>query len=347
MGKLHHALNRLATGIRPLFLLLYLAQCVRGMGGERATPAVGLAFGTAATGDGEARVDPIAATLKGAMIWDATDTASPASVGFRKTLSLPGKPASATLHIFADTRYMLWINGRYVARGPNRFDPKRPEYDTLQVSGYLNAGVNTLAVLVQSRLSNYRFIKHTPGLCILLETAAGHDARRFTTDTSWRSTAGTRFAPPVVLLSGIADRVDEPGIRRLDRCGVRRLAVAGCRGGRRRALGRPVSAMIPLLRESLVEGERIVSLTQSGAGLAIGPSVEVWRPLELKAPAVLLIDVGQMVRAGFELDFEPHGEARLELRPRESYTDRDAAFLGACRVPYGGASRAAHLSHHG
>lgn len=72
----------------------------------------------------------------------------------RKTITLAGKPASATMHIFADARYMLWINANYVARGPNRFDPKRPEYDTLQVGDYLHAGANPLAVLVQSRLSN-------------------------------------------------------------------------------------------------------------------------------------------------------------------------------------------------
>jgi hypothetical protein len=28
-------------------------------------------------------------------------------------------------------RYMLWINGRYVERGPCRFVPAHPEYDTL------------------------------------------------------------------------------------------------------------------------------------------------------------------------------------------------------------------------
>ena len=104
----------------------------------------------------EHAADPVGMTLQGAMIWDAGDKASPTSVAFRKTITLAGKPASATMHIFADARYMLWINGNYVARGPNRFDPKRPEYDTLQIGDYLHAGVNTLAVLVHSRLSNVK-----------------------------------------------------------------------------------------------------------------------------------------------------------------------------------------------
>ena len=171
--------------------LLFLVSCVL------ATPA--------------SAVDTIGSTLQGVMIWDAVDTSSPASVGFRKEITLSGTPASATLHVFADTRYMLWINGTYVARGPNRFDPKRPEYDTLNVGNYLNKGENMLAVLVQSHLSNYRFINHTPGLGLLLQTKGkdGHVLERFATDTTWRSSASTRFAPPVVMLSGITDRVDE------------------------------------------------------------------------------------------------------------------------------------------
>ncbi len=98
------------------------------------------------------------------MMRSAVDISSPASVGFRKGITLSEIPESAKLHIFADARYMLWINGTYVAQGPNRFDPKRPEYDTLHVRDYLNQGANTIAVLVQSHLSNYRFIKNTSGL---------------------------------------------------------------------------------------------------------------------------------------------------------------------------------------
>ena len=279
----------------------------------------------------EHAADPVGMMLQGAMIWDAAEKASPTSVAFRKTITLAGKPASATMHIFADARYMLWINGNYVARGPNRFDPKRPEYDTLQVGDYLHAGANTLAVLVQSRLSNYRFIKHTPGLGMLLEAKSEDAVRRFVTDTTWRSSASTRFSPPVVLLSGIADRVDErlePDdwlARDFDDSNWKTaVAVDGAHWGtfQRR--------MIPLLRESLVEGAQIVALTQGGTKRDVKLSLNAALPLELTAPATVLVDAGKMVRAGFELDVEPHGDAHLELRPRQCYTDRDAGFLGSC-----------------
>jgi hypothetical protein len=143
------------------------------------------------------------------MVWHPGETPLPASVAFRRTLNLPAVPAAASLCIFADARYMLWINGVYVARGPSRFDPKRPEYDTLDVARYLRAGANVVAVLVHAGLSNYRFIKHTPGLGIALSAMVDGRSARFKTDSAWRSSATTRFAPPTVLISGIADEVDE------------------------------------------------------------------------------------------------------------------------------------------
>ena len=69
---------------------------------------------------------------------------------FRKTFNLQEKPKTAALQLFADSRYILWINGRYVDRGPCRFDPKGPEYDTLDVARFLQAGPNILAIVVHS-----------------------------------------------------------------------------------------------------------------------------------------------------------------------------------------------------
>lgn len=281
-------------------------------------------------------VDPIGSTLQGVMIWDAEDTSSPVSptsVGFRKKIILSETPASATLHIFADTRYLLWINGTYVARGPNRFDPKRPEYDTLNVSEYLNQGENTLAVLVQSRLSNYRFIRHTPGLGLLLETKGkdGHVLDRFATDTTWHSSASTRFGRPNVKLSGITDRVDEhrePGDWISSGFDDSNWKAAVVVEGKH--WGAFQKRVIPLLRESKIDGGQILTITRSGKTEETKQSLNASMPLELAAPATAVIDMGQMVRAYFKLDFESEGESYIELRPRQSHTNRTAGFLGSC-----------------
>lgn len=51
---------------------------------------------------------------------------------FRKTFYLDDIATKGLeVEIFADSRYLLWINGKYVSRGPVRFNPKSPEYEMI------------------------------------------------------------------------------------------------------------------------------------------------------------------------------------------------------------------------
>lgn len=50
------------------------------------------------------------------------------------------------LHLFADTRYRLWVDGRFVAYGPARFVTQMPEYDTHELK--LDEGWHLLRVEV-------------------------------------------------------------------------------------------------------------------------------------------------------------------------------------------------------
>jgi alpha-L-rhamnosidase len=286
--------------------------------------------------------DFVAEKLKSSMIWDDVtllpDTVPlrqsfPVSVGFRKQFILSETPPLAELHIFADARYLLWINGEYVARGPNRFDPKRVEYDTHIITRFLKKGKNTLAILVQGGLSNYRFIYHKPGLGVLMEAKdkTGQVLTRITTDTTWCSNPSTRFGPPVVMLSGITDRIDEH--REMgnwlnsefdDSAWKTAVQTDG------RLWGEFVKRMIPLLSETGIEGGQILKIIRGGNVNETKHRIEELMPLELTAPATVLIDIGQMVRAWFELDFETESVSHLELHPEQSFDGRSAGFLGSC-----------------
>jgi len=286
--------------------------------------------------------NPDALKLRSAMIWDAAtvlpDTVPmyssyPVSVGFRKQFTLPEIPTSAALQIFADARYLLWINGEYIARGPNRFDPKRVEYDSIQVATHLRKGVNSIAVLVQSGLSNYRFIYHKPGLGVLLvaQDKNVNCIARIETDTSWRCNSSTRFGKPVVLLSGITDRVDEhlekedwlnPEFN--DQSWGKAAKIDGS------YWGEFCPRMIPMLRENAIKGAKILKITRGSVIDSTQQLADLAMPLVLTAPANVLIDAGQMVRAWLELDFESFGESHVELIPRQSFTNRTAEFLGSC-----------------
>ncbi len=69
-------------------------------------------------------------------------------VMFRRSFKLDAVPSNSELHLFADSVYALYVNGRYVNYGPIRFDPRYPLYDTFDLTPYLNVGENVVAVLV-------------------------------------------------------------------------------------------------------------------------------------------------------------------------------------------------------
>ncbi len=104
------------------------------------------------------------------MIWaGAATNKTGVAVTFRRTFDLPTDSKTAVLHIFADARYVLWVNGDYVERGPNRFQPNGPEYDTVNVTAHLKRGKNVIAILVVGNLSGGKVMRHAPGLTALLE----------------------------------------------------------------------------------------------------------------------------------------------------------------------------------
>ena len=64
----------------------------------------------------------------------------------RRGFELAGKPGSARLHVTASDRYLLFVNGTYIGRGPARSDPRRKSYDTYDVAEHLQPGSNAIAV---------------------------------------------------------------------------------------------------------------------------------------------------------------------------------------------------------
>lgn len=87
--------------------------------------------------------------------WNADWIAAPNDPGnhygvyyFRKTISLPAKPASFIIHISADNRYKLYVNGTLVSLGPTRGDYYFWNYETVDLASWLVAGKNTVAALV-------------------------------------------------------------------------------------------------------------------------------------------------------------------------------------------------------
>lgn len=142
------------------------------------------------------------------MIWSGAAPAGvQAYVAFRRVFEIGAIPHCAFLHLFADSRYLLWVNGLQVLRGPSRFHPSRPEYDTLDVAGLLRPGRNAIVVLVHhyAGATTGRIIRHRPGLTARF-VADGREVLR--TDGGWKSSAGTEYLPSPGAWGSIPDVID-------------------------------------------------------------------------------------------------------------------------------------------
>lgn len=65
---------------------------------------------------------------------------------FRRDIALDAVPAEAPIHLCADTRYRLWVNGCFAGAGPARFVPSHPEFDSLDLAPWLKQGDNAVVV---------------------------------------------------------------------------------------------------------------------------------------------------------------------------------------------------------
>lgn len=68
-------------------------------------------------------------------------------ISFFQDLHLPA-PGPLPVHLFADTRYRLWVNESFVAYGPARFVTQFPEYDSFDLQPFLRPGHNRIRVEV-------------------------------------------------------------------------------------------------------------------------------------------------------------------------------------------------------
>ena len=67
---------------------------------------------------------------------------------FRRVFALDARPAKFVVHVSADNRYRLFVNGEPVSSGPQRSDLMHWRYETVDLAPHLHAGRNVVAALV-------------------------------------------------------------------------------------------------------------------------------------------------------------------------------------------------------
>jgi alpha-L-rhamnosidase len=102
----------------------------------------------------------------------APDYRSPQVFGvyhFRRTFELGSKPRRFIVHVTADQRYQLYVNGTRIAWGPARADLKNWRYESVDIAAHLRAGSNVLAAVVWNFAEDAPVAQNTARTAFLLQ----------------------------------------------------------------------------------------------------------------------------------------------------------------------------------
>lgn len=129
--------------------------------------------------------------------WIAHPTAPAAQYGvfhFRKTFDLPEQPARFIVHVSADQRYRLFVNGRSVSQGPARSDTWHWNFESLDIAPWLQKGKNVLAAVVWNGGENAPYAQMTFQTGFLMQ-GDGKAEALVNTDASWQVLQNEAYTP--------------------------------------------------------------------------------------------------------------------------------------------------------
>lgn len=129
--------------------------------------------------------------------WIAHPTADSKAYGvyhFRKKFDLKAKPESFIIHVTADNRYRLFVNGVPVCFGPARGDLNHWYYETIDIAQYLKSGENILAAVVWNFGENMPVAQMSRRTAFLLQGNSEFE-KDVNTDNSWKVIKNDAYSP--------------------------------------------------------------------------------------------------------------------------------------------------------
>ncbi len=124
-----------------------------------------------------------------------------AVIKFRKSIDLPAKPSSFVVHVSADNRYKLFVNGTYVSQGPARGDLYFWNFETIDIAPQLVPGKNIISAVVwnDGRQKPEAQITYLTGFILQGNSAA---EEILNTNDSWKTVKDESYQPLSVRVPG-------------------------------------------------------------------------------------------------------------------------------------------------
>ena len=113
---------------------------------------------------------------------------------FRRHFHLDAQPASFVVHVSADNRYRLWVNGRPVCSGPARGDLEHWNFETVDIAPYLHGGDNELAALVWNMGVDAPVAQISNRTAFLLQ-GDGKEEQLVNSDQNWKVLRDSAYRP--------------------------------------------------------------------------------------------------------------------------------------------------------
>lgn len=133
--------------------------------------------------------------------WIMHPTAEPQShavILFRKSFELASKPQQFVVHLSADNHYRLFVNGRYIIRGPARGDISHWFYETIDLASYLQAGKNTIAAEVVNWGPKRSFTYFSQMTSFIMQGDSAAEQVINTSGGSWKCMQNEAYSPKIV-----------------------------------------------------------------------------------------------------------------------------------------------------
>jgi len=253
---------------------------------------------------------------------------------FRRIIDLARKPERFPVHVSADNRYRLFVNGRSAAWGPARGDLFHWRYETIDAAPYLDAGKNVFAAQV------WNFGELAPEAQVTLETGFllegdGEAGRAADTGAMWKAMVNRAYSPIEFTsgqmhgyyVAGPGDRVQASEYpwgwetRDYDDSAWKTAAIVGDAAGREASdphsrwmlVPRPIPAMEER-PERLQKLRRVTGIAEPRAFPAAAEPIHI----PAASHAVLLLDQTYLTTAHPELTVSRGKDAVIRMRYAES-----------------------------
>ncbi len=116
----------------------------------------------------------------------------------RRTFDLAVKPEHFIVHVSADNRYRLYVNGEQVSSGPQRSDVTHWRYETVDIAPQLRAGSNAIATVVWNWGLRHPVGQHSIRTAFLLQADSPREAI-VNTGAGWKLYRDSAYAELRVL----------------------------------------------------------------------------------------------------------------------------------------------------